>query len=93
MKGQVVFLGLMIAVTIIVLALALAPATNEITKGVMNTTNSLGEASGMDCSNASISDYDKGACTLIDLTVPYFIGGLLALAGIIIFARIVLQNV
>ena len=90
-KGQVVFLGLMIAVTVIVLALALAYPLKQATDSARNQSDWIG-GKGLDCSNSSISDYDKGACTIIDLTTPYFIGALIAIAGIIFVAKIIIEN-
>jgi len=91
-KGQIVFVGLMLAIVTIVFAIAVAPAMTDWNNNLRNQTNEIGEASGMDCSNASISDYDKGACAIMDVTTPYFIGGLIALAAIIIAAKLIIDN-
>jgi len=79
-KGQTLFYGFMITVTIIVLALALAPAIKETTDGVRNETY-------MDCGNTSISDFDKAACVSTDLSSVYFIGGLITLAGAVALGK------
>ena len=90
-KGQVVFMGLMLAVVIIVMALALAPVLKLATDSARNGTDWIG-GTGLNCTNTSLSDYDKGACTIVDLTAPYYIGALIALAGIIFVAKIILEN-
>ena len=77
-------------VIIIVLALALAPALKESATSARNTTDWVG-GQGLDCSNASISDYDKGACVITDVTPAYFFWGLLAIAGILIIAKIIIE--
>ena len=90
-KGQVVFYGMMLAIVVIVLALALAPVVGDFTDSARNKTTNLGGA-GLDCSNSSISDYDRGACIITDLTLPYFIGCLVIVAGVIITAKIIFQT-
>ncbi len=84
-KGQVAVFLFMIATVIIILALSFAYPVNQMTTNAMNTTSEIG---GMDCSNPSISDFTKAACWTMDISQGYFIGGLLALAGIAIAARI-----
>lgn len=86
-KGQTIFYGFMLGITIIVLALALAGPTLSFTQVSMNQTT------GLDCTNSSISIYDQGACIVTDLTLPYFVGGLLAIAGIVIGGKIYFDNV
>jgi hypothetical protein len=78
----------MLAIVIIICALAFAPVVNNITGSAMNKTNEFGEQGGMDCTNTTISDFQKAACWTIDIGQFYFIGGLIALAGIVIGARI-----
>lgn len=91
-RGQLIFYGLMLGITIIILALALAPATKEFTDSAMNETNNIGGA-GLNCTNPELSIYDKGACQLTDMTLPYFIGGLLFIGGIAITAKFIFENV
>lgn len=78
-KGQLIFVSFMFAVTIIVLALAWAFPIRE---AVDNTRTS------MDCSNTSISNFDKAGCLVSDMTIFYFIGGLIAMVGIVIGTKI-----
>ena len=80
-KGQVIFYAFMIGITILVLALALAPPVRT----------QVDEArTAMDCGNESISNFYKAACVVSDLTIFYFIGGLIFIAGAVITAKIIL---
>ena len=85
-KGQVVFLGFMLMIVIIILAMALAPAIKSVADDARAPTSNT--AVGLDCANASISDFDKGNCVLVDSFNPYFIGILIAIGGAIIGARL-----
>lgn len=84
-KGQVIFFGLMLGLVIIILALAIAPAIMQSVGDARNVTN--GDTIGMDCSNSSISDFDKAACVTTDLTTFYFVGALIFIGGAIITAK------
>jgi hypothetical protein len=86
-KGQVVFYGLMLGLVIIILGLAIAPAIKESVTTARNSTD--GDTIGMDCNNASISDYDKAACITTDLTIFYFVASLIFIGGAIITAKII----
>lgn len=88
-KGQVAVwaYGLMLGIVIIILALGIAPATNEVTQNAMNV--STGDSVGLDCSNSSISNFDKGTCVTADYGQTFFIGGLLFIGGAVIAARFV----
>lgn len=85
-RGQIVFYTLMLCVVVIVVALALSQPLKQQADITRNVTTETGV--GLDCSNSSISTYQRGQCILTDLSTPYFIGGLLAIAGIIAGARI-----
>jgi len=78
-KGQMIFVSLMVAITIIVLALAWAFPVRQ---AVDNAR------SDMNCSDGTISNFDKAGCLVSDLTIFYFIGGLIAMVGIVVGARI-----
>ena len=41
----------------------------------------------LDCSNTAISDGNKLACLFVDIAVPYYIWGILSLAGGIALSR------
>jgi len=47
---------------------------------------------GLDCSNSSISSFDKGACLVSDLSLFQFIGGLIFIAGSIITAKLIFSG-
>jgi hypothetical protein len=79
----------MIALTIIVLSLALAPALKNRTDNARNLTTEEGEVNGLDCSNSSISSFDKVTCTSTDLTLFVFIGGMIFIAGAVATAKII----
>jgi len=86
-NGNVAFYGLMLGLTLLVLALALAPAVTEFTGDAMNKT--INGNQGLDCNNSSISNFDKATCLATDLNSFYFIGGLLFISGAVIAARFI----
>ncbi len=83
-KGQVFFFAFMLGIVIIVMALAFAP-------GLKKNNEELRSASNLDCGNETISVFDKATCTTTDITLFYFIGGLIFIAGAVITARIVIR--
>ena len=87
-SGQTVFYTFMLAVVIVILALAFAPTLKSFTDSARAPSSDT--AIGLDCSNATISNFNKANCMVTDLTLPYFIIGLVAIAGIVIGARAVL---
>ncbi len=89
-KGQVFFFTLMLGITFIVLALALAGPTRSFIDSYRANITDEGQP-GLDCQNDSISNFDKGACIVTDLSIFHFIGGLIFLAGAVITARAVSQ--
>ena len=91
-KGQAATyaIAFMLALTLIILGLSWAKPINEVTKSAMNETVDGGEiGSGMNCSNSLLDDYTKAGCIVTDLGQSYFIGSILAIAGILIAARII----
>ncbi len=88
LKGQLFFFTLMLAVVVIIMALALAPSILTFTSDARNATINGNPA--MDCDNSSISDFDNAACIVTDLTLPYFLGIMIAIAGAMIGARLIL---
>jgi hypothetical protein len=84
-KAQIALVGFMLAAVILFLALAFMPSLNQVTTSAMNTTSEIG---GMDCSNTA-DDFIKAGCYAVDLNQILFIGGFIALAGIIIGAKII----
>ena len=90
-KGQVVFFGMMLGITIIVLALALAPTVKDCTDGARNETDLLG-GTGLNCTSDDLSWADEGACILTDMSLPYFVVGLIAIGGMYFGAKFVMEN-
>ena len=86
-RGQVVFFGLMLGVCIIVLALGIIPVLKSFTDEARAASTD--SSVGLDCSNESISDYQKSQCTMTDLTLPYFFLGLIGIALLVIGAKAV----
>ena len=86
-QGSVAIYGMMLALTIIVLALALAPAGKSFVDNAMNASTS--DLIGLDCNNSSISNFDKSACIVTDFSQAYFFGGLILIGGAIVVAKIV----
>lgn len=86
-KGQLFFFTLMLATVVIILTLALAPAILTFTSDARNATINGNPA--LDCNNNSISDFDNAACIVTDLTLPYFLGIMIAIAGAMIGARLI----
>jgi len=74
----------MIFVVILILALAFAPGLKSQGETIRNSEN-------LDCSNSSISTFNKATCTVTDISLFYFIGGLIFLAGAIATARVVIK--
>ena len=85
--GSVYFYAMMVGLVIIVLAMALAPAVMFSTNTARNASSD--DAVGLDCSNDSISNFDKAACVTTDLTFFYFIAALIFIGGAIIVSRII----
>lgn len=67
-KGQILLLGMMIAVFVFIFAILAAP----VLKDMINYGR--GE---MDCGNTSITTGQKVTCIAIDLILPYFIGSVI----------------
>lgn len=86
-KGSILIYGLMLSIVIIIMALALSPAVSEATTNARNVT--VGDTLGMDCSNSTISDFNKATCVVTDLSLFYFIASLIFIAGGILTAKIV----
>lgn len=88
--AQVSMVAFMIAIVIIVLGLNFAFPLNQVTTDAMNeTSSSLGEVGGMNCTGTTASDYVTAACWITDISQSFFIGGIIALAGVVIAARLI----
>ena len=89
-KGQVGVwsYALMLSIVVVVLALALAPVGNEFISSAMNASTA--DAIGLDCNNASVSNFVKGACVITDFSQVYFFGGLILIGVGIITSKVIL---
>ena len=88
-NGQVFFYTFMLGIVIIILALAFAYPVKQAVDTARNPSS--GDFTGLDCANTSISNYDKAACLITDVTTPYFIIGLLAIGGAVIGAKLLFE--
>jgi len=79
-KGSIIMYGMMLGMVVIILALALAPATKSFTDAAMTS---------MDCSNESISNFYKASCVAVDLGFFQFIGYLILIGGTLVTAKII----
>lgn len=80
-KGQAT-LGIAIVIAIIVFLMGM-PVVN-ILKGEVNTARG---STGLDCSNASITDGTRLTCLGVDLVIPYFMLIVISIAIGLITAR------
>lgn len=85
-RGQVSFVVASIAVVVILLALAFTPVIKQFADDARNSTTST--QVGLDCSNSSISNFDKASCIAVDVFNPYFTGFLIFIAGAFLVAKI-----
>jgi len=79
-KGSVLFYAMMVGLVVILLGLYLAPSVQDFTDITMTS---------MDCSNESINNFLKGACTAVDVGGFYFIGAILLIGGAFVTMRLV----
>ena len=84
-KGQVMMYGLMLSIVIIILALTFSGTVKYFIDNSRNTTSEFG--TGLDCSNVSISNFDKAACLSSDISLPFFIGSLIFIGGLVLVAK------
>lgn len=89
-------LNIMLAVTIFILALALAPGLTSSINNIRNQTDTGEQGIGLNCvlvngsSNNTLSNFQEATCVATDLISPLFILALIGIAGAIIGAKIVL---
>ena len=81
-KGQVMLIGIMLAVVIIILVLSFAPANKLVADEAMNSTN-------LNCTNPSLDNYGKANCVATDLISPYYIAIGIGIGGLIMVAKII----
>ena len=79
-KGQAIMYGAMISLMLFLVVVAVLPVFKDTLTDVRapNTATSY----GMDCGNTSISTGEKGACIIVDWSLQYWAGIMLALAAI-----------
>lgn len=86
-KGQVVWgYAFMLGLTIIILALALAPSLSSFVTSAMSASTA--DFIGLDCANTT-DKFVKGVCVITDFSLAYFIGALIFIGGGIIVSKIV----
>ena len=86
-KGQTMIVAFMLATVVIILGIAWAWPVNEITTNAMNETYQIG-GDGMNCTGV-IDDFTKAGCLAMDINQSFFIGSIIAIAGIIIGAKLI----
>ena len=98
-KSQTVFYSIMLGLTIIILALALAPSVKQSIDNARNDTQYTNftdadgntgqvEITGLNCSSSSISTVDRVTCIATDLSIFYIIGTILLIGGSILLGKI-----
>lgn len=85
-KGQLAVYTLMLAVVVFVLAVALSSPVKQFTDNARAPSNET--QVGLDCNNSTISDFQKAQCVITDISLPYFVIGMLAIAGMIVGAKV-----
>lgn len=80
----------MLGVVVIVVALAFAPGLRQFVNDARGPTTDT--QVGLDCTNSSISDFDKSTCSVIDLSLPYFIIGLIGIGLTLITAKLLMEG-
>lgn len=89
-KGQTIFFTLGLGVLVLVVALAFAPALRQFVTDARGPTTDT--QVGLDCTNSSISDFDKSTCSVVDLSLPYFIIGLIGIGLTLITAKLLTEG-
>ncbi len=79
-RGQVIFYTLMLSIIIIVITLAFAPIVKQFI---------MGSRGDLDCSNPSISDWDKGTCYFLDIIFWLMICFGVGLAIVVLGAKVI----
>ena len=82
-KGQIIMFGFMLMVVIFILALGFSGMLRQ---------SSDSARTDMDCTNSSIPDSTKAGCYATDLTPAYFILGIIAIGGVVLTAKILLEQ-
>ena len=83
-RGQVIMVGMMIAVVLTILAISLAFPLQETIDGAMTDMNCSDGVVGV----ANFSIDTQATCIATDFSLPIFIGTILAVAGVAMLGRI-----
>jgi hypothetical protein len=79
-SGQILFYTLMLCTAIIVLALAFAPIIKQfISQSEVD----------MDCTNSSISDFNKATCYSSDISLWFYVLLFIVIAFVILGAKVI----
>lgn len=89
-RGTVIFYTIMLSVVLIVILLAMTPVVKTFVDDARGNTTE--DHQGLDCTNstATISNFQEAQCIVTDLATPYYFFGMLAIAGIVIGAKVLL---
>lgn len=79
-KGQVIMVGLMLAVLLVILSLSLAYPVYQATENARTSMNCT--------TDFNLSMGTQAACVSTDFSLPIFIGTVLAVAGVAMLGRI-----
>lgn len=87
-KGQItILLNLAIAVSIFFLAYGFAPVLKQLNDEGRGPTTAT--TIGLDCTNATISDFDKANCVGQDIFNPLYTAAVLAIGSYLFVAKVV----
>ena len=75
-KAQTIFYGVMVSLMLFLAVVSVLQPFKDV------ITNARAVGTGLDCDNTSISTGTKGACIIVDFSLPYWAGIMLALAAI-----------
>ncbi len=79
-KGQTIGFAILFAVIIFMVGVLILPFIGD---EVTRTTSS----DQLDCNNSTISDGTKLTCLAVDIVIPYFVIGILAIVGSLTITR------
>jgi len=91
-KGQMMFYTIMLSAVVILLTLAMTPVVKQFVDDARapSTDNSVGMNCTAVMADGAASDFDKANCTITDIILPYFFFGMLAIAMIIVGAKVII---
>ena len=97
-KGQIMLFGLMMAITIVILGLALAPVVKDFTDNARAETTWDGN-NGLNCSTSlvnitdstTLSKWDKANCIVVDSFNWYFVGFIIFMGVAYLAAKVIIE--